>query len=141
MIEGNLLSDAALEQVYAVIRHFLRTERASTEHRETQRGRIPSRFPIHAVILDEDLDAADFLGTPTGSTDLAQPNATICELDTSTGIYKQTTRRLAVVNRSSTDHSEDTPGAAIPVNGHYWFFGDCESIVDRPTPPWDEEEE
>ena len=139
MESGNVLSDAALEQVHEVIRIILKEERRSTEFQGTQRGRIPSRFPIHAVILDEALDAVDFLEEPTGSTDLAEPNATICELDTPTGKYRQTERRLAVVNRSSTDHDEDTPGAAIPINGHYWFFGDCEAMADRPTPPWDKE--
>jgi hypothetical protein len=139
MTGGNLLSDAALEQVYDVIRHFLRTERVSTEHRETQRGRIASRFPIHAVILDEALDAPeDFLSVGTGSTNPAEPNATICDYDTETKKYTQTKKRIAVSNYSTTDHDVDTPGAAIPINGHYWFFGDCDPMIDRLKPPWDE---
>ena len=139
MSDGNLLSDAALAQVYDVIRHFHRTERVSTEHQETQRGRIPSRFPIHAVILDEDLDGAMFLSVGTGSADLAEPNATICDYDSKTRKYTQTKKRIAVTNHSATDHVIDTPGAAIPVNGHYWFFGDCDPMFDRPAPPWAEE--
>ena len=58
METGNLLSDAALAQVQDVIRLVLKKERRSTEHQETQRGRISSRFPIHAVILDDALNAA-----------------------------------------------------------------------------------
>ena len=141
MLDGNLLSDALLAHLYDVLRDFVRTNRLTTEFDEETPRKSQSLFLIHAVILDADLDApASFLDEPTGSTDPGDPNATICLWSKADNKYTQTEKRLAVSNHSTTDHAIDTPGAAIAINGHYWFFGDCDPIVDRPTPPWDEEE-
>ncbi len=139
MTTGNLLSDGLLDQVLAVVKHFLKTHKNTLEHQDPTSPRPTTRFRTHAVILDEALDAASsFLGAGTGSSDPAEPNATVCEIDLSTNTYKQTEQRLSVVNHSTTDHPVDTPGAAIPINGHYWFFGDCDPVADRPDPPWNE---
>jgi len=104
--------------------------------RNGQRGdapvaRVPrtQRFPIYAVILNGSLPAGTFL-EPTSQT------ATRCELNTSTNEYEQlgSDYDLTVWNHSSRSYDEDTPGAAIPVDGdHYWFFGDCEAWDDRPA--------
>ncbi len=102
-------------------------------------SRLPTRFREHAVILDEAMAGVDFLDEPTGSTDPGKPNATICRWDTELKTYIQTEDRLAVANHSNTDYAIDTPGAAIAVDGHYWFFGACDAMTSRPAPPWRED--
>ena len=118
------------------------TNAATEPQRKLQKnrpGRIRSQFPIHAVILDEALAGTSaFLDAPTGSVDPSTPNATVCTWSKAAGKYTQSEQRIAVANHSTTNHAIDTPGAAIPINGHYWFFGDCDPIASRPTPPWDE---
>ena len=133
----NTLSDDLLKQVYAALSHYMRTHRVSTETSEPIDRRLPGRFPIRAVILDEDLGSANFLEEPTGSTDPLEPNATVCRWDRDENKYEQTEQRLAVANHASGNSSKDTPGAAIPIDGHYWFFGDCSPISDREPPPWE----
>lgn len=137
MTTGNLLSDGLLKQVLAVVKNYLKTHNVTVEHDEPRNPRQATRFKTHAVILDEALAGTSFLSAPTGSIDPVEPNATICEVDITTGTYTQTEDRLAVANHSATDHAVDTPGAAIPIDGHFWFFGDCDPVADRPDPPWD----
>ena len=137
MPDGNLISDALLAQIGAVVKLALRNERRTSEHSEPASSRTPTRFKTHAVILDEELAGVEtFLSEASGSTDLAEPNATICEWDAETKKYKQTEKRLAVASHSAEAHEVDTPGAAIPIDGHYWFFGECSPMENRPNPPW-----
>lgn len=138
--EAVLLSAAYEAQIRKVVVAFLGRHLDLTEHAEKPRERKASRFTTTAVILDEDLPGADFLMTDESEEvdeGIPEPNATICRLNKTTMLYEQTEDRLHVYNRSAEDHEADTPGAAIPVNGHYWFFGDCDPLSDRPTAPWD----
>ncbi len=137
MSDGNLLSDELLAPLLDAVFRDKRNHRTTTEAAEEPRRRLTSRFPTHAVILDETLNAPlSFLAEPTGSIDPAEPNATVCAWSKEDEKYTQTERRLAVSNHSTTDHAKDTPGAAIFINGHYWFFGDCDPMTSRPVPPW-----
>jgi hypothetical protein len=84
---------------------------------------------IRAVILDEELAAGTFLAPTSGLS-------TVCTWYGTA--YTQTTERLTVYNHSTTNAAAvDTPGAAIWIDGHWWFFADCGAIASRPTPPWD----
>ena len=89
-----------------------------------------TKFRIYAVILDEALTGGTFLAPSSGL-------ATTCRWSVEDGEYTQTELQITVYNHSSEDHAVDTPGAAILIDGHYWFFADCEPIASRPTPPWD----
>jgi len=135
-----LISEELLSQIQSLIKDSIQASRRTEDDQPEQNKRFTSRFPTHAVILDTGLAAASsFLSSPTGSIDPNEPNATICEVDSATGEYTQTDRRLAVANHSTESHALNTPGAAISINGHYWFFGDCNIVTSRPTPPWESE--
>jgi len=123
----------------AQIREGIRERKNAGRQRgrgDAPRERRPraKRFPIYAVILNASLPAGTFL-QPTSTT------ATRCVLNTSTNEYEQLGSEydLRVWNHSSRSYDDDTPGAAIPVDGdHYWFFGDCEAWENRPAVPGSE---
>ena len=134
MSEAGLMGVALLEQHNQLWQHFRQNHRLSVESQATRSRLQASRFPIYAVILDAALPAGTFL-------DPSEPdgvNATICRW---TGTrYVQTTERLKVWNHGHNDLEADTPGAAIPIDGHYWMFADCEPLEERDPPPWESSE-
>ncbi len=134
---AHAIDDVLLAQIEDLIRLELKIGRRSTESIETAPGVRVGGFKPTAVILDATLAAADFLAVPGGSVDPAEPNATVCLWSAADGKYTQTERRLAVSNHSSSAHAIDTAGAALWIDGHYWFFGDCDPLSSRPTPPWE----
>ena len=102
-----------------------------------QTQHYPHRRPVYntdtkyAVILDVTLAASTWF-VPTSGL------ATVCRWSVDDEEYTQTTQRLTVYNHSTTNVAAvDTPGAAIWIDGHWWFFADCDAISSRPTPPWD----
>ena len=133
-----LLSEGLLKQITELIRKDRDSSDATSFTDGNNWGiRRPSMLKTKAVILDEALSgASSFLSEGDGSNDPEEPNATICEYDRDTNTYTQTEERLAVTSHSTESHAVDTPGAAIPIDGHYWFFGDCNAVTSRPTPPW-----
>ena len=79
------------------------------------------------VILDEDLDAAD--NSKTGAT---KAQATVLQWDPDNEEFFETDRQEDVWNHSEhTDHVEDTFGIARWLDGHWWFFGDCDAMSAR----------
>lgn len=96
-----------------------------------QRPTVYETNRIYAVILDAELAASTFLAPTSGL-------ATVCRWSVADDEYTQTTQRLTVYNHSTANAAAvDTPGVAIWIDGHWWFFADCDAITGRPTPPWD----
>ena len=81
------------------------------------------------VILDDSLAVAT--DAKTGAT---SGDATVCEWDVDAEEYTESdpVRQITVYNHSeSTAHAIDTFGVARWIQGHWWFFGDCEAMADR----------
>lgn len=130
-------------QIRKVVRAYM-NQHWQSEESATSQSRIPSRFRRYAVILDEDLPGVEFLAASDDEEDRNEqqqlpPNATICRYLKGKRQYVQTKDRLRVEPHDAEDHDKDTHGVAIPVDGHYWFFGACDPLTDRPDPPWLEE--
>lgn len=78
------------------------------------------------VILDEDIDAAD--NSKTGRSGLA----TVCRWNRARSEYEEIGIQIEVWNHSeSTDQLTDTFGIARWIDGHFWFFGDCDPMASR----------
>jgi hypothetical protein len=87
-----------------------------------RRGRYNAARVSHAAILDADLPVAT--NSKTGATSCL---ATICRWSVADQEYIETSKQITVWNHSeTTSHTEDTFGEARIVDGHWWFFGDCE---------------
>lgn len=118
------------KQIRAAVAHYFRTYRNGSELEQAGQHKTPSAFPDHAVILNAELPGATH--ALTGATSCL---ATICQWDTSANTYKETDQQIRVWNHAeSTDHAADTFGVARNINGHYWFFGDCEPMASREVP-------
>lgn len=121
MKKGNVLRARDLDNLRAMLAQMQNT------------GAGAGSPPELVVILDEDLDAAESSLTPT------MVEATVCVWNPDAGEngeYEQTERTEDVFNHSeATEHEQDTFGVARWIDGHYWFFGDCEPMSERPTPP------
>lgn len=114
-------------QIRETVRHGLRTNRRTRENVPAAPQKLATRFPDHAVILDADLPAA--MHALTGATSCL---ATVCRWDTVAEIYVETNKKIKVWNHAeATEHGEDTFGVAKHIDGHYWFFGDCDPMADR----------
>lgn len=80
-----------------------------------------------ACILDGALPAAT-----NAKTGAASATATVCEWDSGTSDYTETSDTVTVWNHSeATSFAEDTFGIARYVNGHLVFFGDCQAMASR----------
>lgn len=81
----------------------------------------------YAVVLDEALAAAgDSMRSPTSGL------ATVLEWSTTDEEYTESELQIEAWNHSeSTDHAIDTFGVAEWIDGHYWFFGDCDAMANR----------
>ncbi len=116
----------------AEIREVVRAEyaRLKTSGMPTAVSYSPPRIVPLAVILNDSLGAGTILN-PTSAM------ATLCEWDVDSEEYTQLDSEsdVKVWNHSSRSHDEDTPGLALPCDGHLWFLGDCEAWADRPDPP------
>ena len=132
-MSGRLLSDGLYQQIGQTVRRVRRLDRTLSEANTSNARGASSSFPIRAVILDEALTGGSFLAPSSGL-------ATVCRWSVEDGEYTQTELQITVYNHSSEEPEADTPGAAILIDGHHWFFADCEPLASRPTPPWDEEE-
>ena len=81
----------------------------------------------YVVILDAALAAAT--NSKTGAT---SGLATVCDWDTSTSDYVESSKQITVWNHSeSTAHAEDTFGYARWIDNHWHFFGDCDPMAAR----------
>jgi hypothetical protein len=81
------------------------------------------------VILDDSLAVAT--DAKTGAT---SGDATVCEWDVDAEEYTESdpVRQITVYNHSeSTAHDADTFGVARWIDGHWWFFGDCDAMASR----------
>jgi len=120
------------EQFDAEIRAVVAAEyaRQKTAGRTLPTFHSTPRIVPLAVILNETLGAGTILN-PTSAM------ATLCEWDVDSEEYTQLDSEsdVEVWNHSSRSHDEDTPGLALPCDGHLWFLGDCQAWADRPAPP------
>ena len=116
--------DSQIRQAIVAVRRMGRT---SSEMDLSAQERAASRFPSHAVILDAALAAAT--NSKTGATSAL---ATVCKWSITDEDYVETDLQIPVWNHSeSTGFSVDTFGEARMINGHYWFFGDCQAMHAR----------
>lgn len=114
-------------QIRDTVSRDIRGRRKSVSGQPTLAGQRPSLFPEFAVILDADLPAATH--SLTGATHCL---ATVCRWSTSQQKYVETDKQIEVWNHAeATAHVVDTFGLARTIDGHYWFFGDCEPMADR----------
>jgi hypothetical protein len=89
--------------------------------------RFADRHTMLAVILDAALTAATHALTGASSC-----LATICEWNTDTDQYAESTHQITVWNHSeSKSYDDDTFGIAKFIQGHWLFFGDCAGMTDR----------
>ena len=124
------ISRGFARQMQAVVKQQMRTGRDLPELAQVSEGKKPSAFPDHAVILDAALPAATHALAGAASC-----LATVCQWNTTTGVYKETDLQVRVWNHSeSTSHEIDTFGMAKYQNGHYWVLGDCEPMAVRAVP-------
>lgn len=79
----------------------------------------PSKFPSLAVILDENLDAVTNPLQPTSAL------ARLCKWSVADSQYSEVAPQIRVWNHSFTGYVQHTLGAAVNIDGHHWFFGDC----------------
>ena len=127
MPDGVMLSKEYERQIRDLIRRDRGAHRTLNELEGKQSSKKPSRFPPRAVILDAALVAPSTAVTPTKAL------ATVLRWSTADEAYVETSQQIYVFNHAETkSHAIDTFGAAIHINGHYWFFGDCEAMASRP---------
>ena len=128
------ISAAYETQIRATVKRDLRTNRNSVEIIEPNPRKSPA-FRNRAVILDAALGTASNAKTaPTSCL------ATVLRWDPAAGEYVETALQITVFNHSeSTSYAANTFGAAIPIDGHFWFFGDCAAMATpgRGLPPED----
>lgn len=130
MAKGVINSEAFNKQVIETVLQNRRTRGVKTVEDEFTTGTkrlTTSRFREHCVILDAALPAAT--NAKTGATSCL---ATICQWSVTDEQYIETDLQILVWNHSeSTDHSIDTFGVGKHIDGHYWFFGDCDPMGNR----------
>ena len=90
--------------------------------------------PPMTVILDAALTAVTNPKNPSSAL------ATLCAWDHGTKEYSETSQQITVYNHSFTAYAVNTMGAAIVIDGHHWFFGDCAAMDEddrttEETPP------
>jgi hypothetical protein len=116
--------DGQIRQTIIAVRQM---GRVSTEMDLAAQGKAASRFPDHAVILDEAMAVAAH--ALTGATSAL---ATVCKWSAADEKYVETDLQISVWNHSeSTAYALDTFGVARMINGHWWFFGDCDPMAAR----------
>ena len=125
-LEGVVPSKDFNQQLVRLVERFNREKKGSVNRQRTN-SPTPGRFL--AVITDAELGGASLLSPSSGL-------ATVCDWNGTA--YAQTENQVTVYNHSGEDIAEDTPGAAIDIDGHLWLFADCDPLSSRPTPPWDE---
>lgn len=127
---GVVMSPEFNKQVIEAVRRDIRTRGVKTVDTEYGQGNqrlTPSRFPERAVILDAALPAAT-----NSKTGASSGLATIQRWSVTDEEYVETESQLTVWNHSeSTSHAVDTFGTCRFIDGHYWFFGDCEAMASR----------
>lgn len=126
MTSGIFLSPEYDQQIRGLIRQDRGTHRNVNESEGLQAKKLPSRFRTLAVILDEALPA------PTSALEPTTAKATVLRWSVSNAKYTETEFQIDVFNHAeSKAHAINTFGAAQPIDGHFWFFGDCEPMANR----------
>jgi len=133
-MSGGLIGPEYDGQIRQTIVAVKQMGRVSTEMDLTAQGKAAARLVPHAVVLDENLPAAaDGKLTPSSAL------ATVLRWSVAQSQYLETDLQIKVWNHSeATSFGIDTLGKADPIDGHYWFFGDCAAMGDReatPAPP------
>jgi len=129
MTDGVVMSPEFAKQVVDVVRRDRRTGRTKTVDTdyESSPTALASRFRKKCVVLDAALAAAS--DSMRGATSCL---ATVCTWSTDDEEYVESDLQVKVWNHSeSKAHAIDTFGVADPINGHWWFFGDCAAMEDR----------
>ena len=134
-MSGGLMSPELYEQLRGVVRSGQRSARTSHALPVELPSRRPRALIELAVIIDADLAAAT--NSKTGATSCL---ATVLRWSVADGEYVETALQVTVWNHSeSTSYDADTFGVAWPIDGHFWFFGDCSPMASpgRGLPPED----
>ena len=125
---GGVISPELYDQLAEMFQWFKTQKRQAGDEPTGTAARPPTRFQPTAVILDEKLDEGEFLNPVFAE-------ARVCTWDNDAKTYEQSGEQIEVANHSEESHDVDTAGAAFWLDGHWWFFGDCSAIEDRPAPP------
>lgn len=119
----------------------VRMQRKQVRDRKVVVGQPPAnratRFRDRAVILDEELSAAT-----NSKTGPKSGKATRLRWSPADRKYIEVFgEQIEVWNHSeSNTHEKDTFGVARWIDGHWWFFGDCDAMAERLPDPEEEEE-
>jgi hypothetical protein len=135
-MSGGLVGPELYGQISDTIRAVKTGRMRSVESQSKAAAKLAGRLVPHAVVLDENLPAAaDGKLTPSSAL------ATVLRWSVAQSQYLETDLQIKVWNHSeATSFGIDTLGKADPIDGHYWFFGDCAAMADReamPAPPPD----
>lgn len=122
MADGLLLSPEYDSQIRASLTRGRRKARTSRELAPRERIRQASRFPSRAVILDAALSAVTNPKIPTSAL------ATVCRWSVADELYVETDQQITVWNHSFRSFEQHSFGEASWIDGHPWFFGDCEPM-------------
>lgn len=129
MADGVVMSPAFAAQVVDAVRRNVRSGRSKTVDTDydKQPRVLPSRFRKLCVVLDAALPAAT--DSMRGASSCL---ATVCTWSIDDEEYVESDLQVTVWNHSETiDHAIDTFGKAEPIDGHLWFFGDCDAMANR----------
>jgi hypothetical protein len=118
-MNGGLVSQELYGQITDTIKTVRGTGRRSREAHVSPPMRDASRFPTLACILDENLAAVTNPKEPTSAL------ARLCKWSVAESKYVEIEQQITVFNHSFTGYVQDTFGAALFIDGHHWFFGDC----------------
>jgi len=120
--------DGQIRQTIIAVRQM---RRVSTEMDLTAQSKAATRLVPHAVVLDAALpNATNSKLSPTSAL------ATVLRWSVQFSRYVETNLQVRVWNHSeSTSYDADTFGKADPIDGHYWFIGDCAPMQDRAAEP------
>lgn len=118
-MSGGLISAEYDAQIRGMIRAVQGGNRRRKEMVDAYPVRDAPRFPTLACILDENLAAVTNPLQPTSAL------ARLCKWSVSDAEYVEVEPQITVYNHSFNSYTQHTFGAAIFVDGHHWFFGDC----------------
>lgn len=136
-MSGELLSEGLRDQTHDVIRWARLQRNSANESRQPLDRKAATRFPPRACILNEALPPATHALQPT------KAKATLVRWDATAEQYREfeddplnpDAGKLTVFNHSeNSNHGANTFGAALLIDGHYWFIGDCSAMATREPP-------
>ena len=124
---GYMLTEGQMKAIRETVRKVITTHGGAVVNEAPQQG---VNRPL-AVVLNANLAAAT--NSKTGAT---SGLARVLTWSTTTSRYTESlpAAQITVYNHSeSTAHAINTFGKAERIDGHWWFFGDCDAMKTRGT--------